>query len=103
MPSHIPRNIPLPLTKTWNTYSPGRCGSYLPQVYPTGLGTTLRHTRSAVFECCTGPPQQADIEGAGTKEGRGRKERSEIEEEEFTVYDRVRCDRLWTKAEGSWC
>jgi hypothetical protein len=103
MPSHIPRNIPLPLTKTWNTYSPGLCGSYLPQVHPTGLGTTLRRTRSAVFECCTGPPQQADIEGAGTKEGRGRKERSEIQEEEFAVYDRVRRDQLSTKVEGSWC
>jgi hypothetical protein len=29
------------------------------------------------------------MEGAGIKRGRGRKERSEIEEEEFTVYDRV--------------
>jgi hypothetical protein len=35
----------------------------------------------------TGLPQQADIEGAGTKKGRGRKERSEIEEEEFAIYD----------------
>jgi hypothetical protein len=72
----------------------------LPQVHPIGLGTTIRRTRSAVFEFCIGPPQQADIEGAGTKEGRGRKERIEIEEEEFAVYDRVRRDRPWTKAEG---
>jgi hypothetical protein len=52
-----------------------------------GLGTTLHHTHSAIFECCTGLPQQADIEGARIKRGRGRKERSEIEEKEFTVYD----------------
>jgi hypothetical protein len=93
MRSHIPRNIPLPLTKTWNTYSPGHCGSYLPQVHPMGLGTTLRHTCSAIFEYCTGLPQQADMEGAGTKRGRGRKERSKIEEE-FAIYDRVCQDRL---------
>jgi hypothetical protein len=53
MRSRIPRNILLPLTKTWNTYSLGRCGSYLPQVHPMGIGTTLCRTRSAVFECCT--------------------------------------------------
>jgi hypothetical protein len=87
MCSHILRNILLLLTKTWNTYSPGYCGSYLLQVYPTGLGTTLCHTHSAIFEYCTGPPQQADIEGAGTKRGRGRKERSKIEEKEFAVYN----------------
>jgi hypothetical protein len=59
-----------------------------------GLGTTLCRIRSTIFECCTGPPQQADMEGAGTKRGRGTKERSEIEEEEFAVYDRVCRDRL---------
>jgi hypothetical protein len=52
-----------------------------------GLGTTLCHTYSAIFECYTGPPQQVDMHGAGTKRGRGRKERSEIEEKEFTIYD----------------
>jgi hypothetical protein len=31
--------------------------------------------------------QQAHMEGAGTEKGRGRKERTEIEEEEFAVYD----------------
>jgi hypothetical protein len=30
-----------------------------------------------------------DLEGAGTKRGRRKKERSEIEEKEFAVYDRV--------------
>jgi hypothetical protein len=29
------------------------------------------------------------MEGARTKRGTGRKERSEIEEEEFAIYDRV--------------
>jgi hypothetical protein len=59
-----------------------------------GLGTTLRRTHSAVCALpYNGPPQQADIEGAGTKKGRGRNERSEIEKEEFAVYDRVRRDR----------
>jgi hypothetical protein len=95
MPSHIPGNIPLPLTKTWNTYSPGRCGSYLPQVHPTGIGTTLRHKRSAVCALpYNGPPQQADREGAVIQErGRRREERSEIKVEEFAVYDRVRHNR----------
>jgi hypothetical protein len=87
MRSHIPRNIPLPLTKTWNTYSPGRCGSYLQQVHPTGLETTLRRTRSAVFECCIGPG------GGWDKERQKEEERNEIKEEEFAVYDRVRRDR----------
>jgi hypothetical protein len=41
-----------------------------------------------------GPPQQADIEGAGIKKDRRREERSEIEEEEFTGYDQVHHDRL---------
>jgi hypothetical protein len=61
-PSRIPRNISLPLTKTWNTYSPGHCGSYLPQVHPTGIVTTLRRTRSAIFECCIGPGRGWDKE-----------------------------------------
>jgi hypothetical protein len=95
MPSHIPGNIPLPSTKTWNTYSPGRCGSYLPQVHPTGIGTTLCRKRSAVCALpCNGPPQQADREGAVIQErGRRREERIEIKVEEFAVYDRVRRDR----------
>jgi hypothetical protein len=76
MPSHIPRNIPLPSTKTWNTYSPGRCGSYLPQVHPTGIGTALRRKRSAICALlCNGPPQQADREGAVIQQrGRRKKE-----------------------------
>jgi hypothetical protein len=50
--------------KTWNTYSPGHCGSYLPQVHPTGIGTTLRRKRSAVYALpYNGPPRQADREG----------------------------------------
>jgi hypothetical protein len=57
MPSHIPGNIPLPSIETWNTYSLGRCGSYLPQVYPMGLGTTLRRMHSAVFEGGVVPPR----------------------------------------------
>jgi hypothetical protein len=32
-------------------------------------------------------PQQADIEGPRMKKGRGREERSEIEVEEFAIYD----------------
>jgi hypothetical protein len=96
MPSRIPRNIPLPLTKTWNTYSPGRCGSYLPQVYPTGLGTTLRRKCFAICALpYNGPPQQADREGAVIQErGRWREERSEIKVEEFAVCDRVCRDQL---------
>jgi hypothetical protein len=43
----------------------------LPQVHPTGIRTTLCHTRSAVFECCIEP-------GEGwTKRGRGRKREME--------------------------
>jgi hypothetical protein len=40
-----------------------------------------------IVPCHTGPPQQADIEGARMKKDRRREERSEIEEEEFTIYD----------------
>jgi hypothetical protein len=89
MRSHILRNIPLLLTRTWNTYSLGHCGSYLPQVHPIGLGTILCHTGSTIVECCTRLPQQADIEGDGIKEDRRREERNEIKKEEFTIYDRV--------------
>jgi hypothetical protein len=35
----------------------------------------------------TGPPQQVDIEGARMKKDRRREKRSEIEKEEFTIYD----------------
>jgi hypothetical protein len=35
----------------------------------------------------TGPPQQADIEGAGMKKDRRREERSKIEKEEFAIYN----------------
>jgi hypothetical protein len=92
MPSHIPRNILLPLTKTWNTYSLGYYGSYLLQVYPMGLGTTLCCKHSAICALpCNGPPQQADREGSVIQErGRWREERSEIKVEEVAVYDRVR-------------
>jgi hypothetical protein len=94
MPSHMPRNIPLPLTKTWNTYIPGRCGSYLPQVQEGLPSTVCVSPYSNVVPCHTGPPQQADIEGAGTKKDRRREERNEIKKEEFTIYDHVRHDRL---------
>jgi hypothetical protein len=46
-----------------------------------GLGTTLCHTRSAIFECCIGPGRGWD------KEGQREEERNEIKEEELTVYD----------------
>jgi hypothetical protein len=92
MPSHIPRNIPLMLTKTWNTYSLGHCGSYLPQVQESLPSAIYILPYSNIVPCHRGPPQQADIEGAGIKKGTGRKERSEIEEEEFTIYDRVYYD-----------
>jgi hypothetical protein len=52
-----------------------------------GLGTTLRHIYSAVFEYRTGPPPQADIEGAGTKTDRRREKRNEIKKKEFAIYD----------------
>jgi hypothetical protein len=53
-----------------------------------GLETTLHHTHSAIFECYTGPPPQADIEGAGMmKKDRRREDRNEIKKEEFTIYD----------------
>jgi hypothetical protein len=35
----------------------------------------------------------SDLEEAGIKRDRRRKEKSEIKEEEFAVYDRVRRDR----------
>jgi hypothetical protein len=34
------------------------------------------------------------LEGTGTKKGRRKKERSEIEEEEFAIYDQVCHDQL---------
>jgi hypothetical protein len=71
MRNHTLGNIPLPLTKTWNTFSPGRCGSYLPQVHPTGIRTTLCHTHSAVFECCIEP-------GRCWEKERQREERKEV-------------------------
>jgi hypothetical protein len=74
-------------TKTWNTYSLGYCGSYLPQVQEELLSTIYISPYSNIVLCYMGPPQQADIEGAGMKKGRGREERSEIKEEEFTIYD----------------
>jgi hypothetical protein len=87
MPSHIPRNILLPLTKTRNTYSLGYCSSYLLQVQeglPSAICISLY---SNVMLCHTGLPQLADIEGAGIKKGRRREERSRIKEEEFTIYN----------------
>jgi hypothetical protein len=87
MPSDIPGNIPLTLTKTWNTYSPGCCGSYLPQVQKGLPSTICISPYSNIVPYHTGPPQQADIEGAGIKKDRRREERCEIEEEEFTIYD----------------
>jgi hypothetical protein len=48
-PSHIPRNIPLPLTKTCNTYSLGYCSFLLDH---KSKGTTLRHMHSIIFELC---------------------------------------------------
>jgi hypothetical protein len=74
MPSRIPGNILLPSTKTWNTYSPGHCGSYLPQVHPTGLGTTLCHTRSAV---CVLPCKRTTIAGRQTRGCDSRKKQKE--------------------------
>jgi hypothetical protein len=76
MCSHIPRNILLPLTKTWNTYSPGCCGSYLPQVHPTGLGTTLCCIGSAIFKCCIGPGRGWDKEGQRKEEMKSRRKSS---------------------------
>jgi hypothetical protein len=62
-------------TKTWNTYSPGHCGSYLPQVQeglPSGI-CILLYSNIVLYH--TGPPQQADIEGARMKKDRGREEK----------------------------
>jgi hypothetical protein len=43
-----------------------------------GIGTTLRHKRSAVCTLpCNGPPQQADREGAVIQE-RGRRRKKEV-------------------------
>jgi hypothetical protein len=87
MPSHIPGNILLTLTKTWNTYSLGPYGSYLPQVQE-GLPSAIYILPYLnIIPCYTGPLQQVDIEGAGMKKGRRREERSKIEEKEFTIYD----------------
>jgi hypothetical protein len=41
----------------------------------------------------TGLPQQADIEGAKMKKDRRREKRSEIEKEEFAIYDHICCDQ----------
>jgi hypothetical protein len=87
MPSHILGNILLTSTKTWNTYSLGHCSSYLLQVQEGLPSTIYISPYSNVVLYHTGPPQQADIEGAGMKKGRRREERSEIKEEEFTIYD----------------
>jgi hypothetical protein len=87
MPSHILRNILLMLTKTWNTYSLGYCGSYLLQVQeglPSAICILLYLN---IVPYHIGPPQQADIEGARMKKDRRSEERSEIEKEEFAVYD----------------
>jgi hypothetical protein len=40
-----------------------------------------------MVSCHTGPPQQANIKGAGMKWDRRREERRNIEEEEFAAYD----------------
>jgi hypothetical protein len=93
MPSSIPRNIPLPLTKTWNTYSLGCYGSYLPQVQEGLPSTICILPYSNIVLCYTGPPQQADIEGARTKKDRRREERNEIENEEFAIYDYIYHDQ----------
>jgi hypothetical protein len=74
---HISRNILLLLTKTWNTYNLGCCGSYWLQVHPTGIRTTLCHTCSAVFE------------RNWNKERHREEERNEMKEEEFAVYGQV--------------
>jgi hypothetical protein len=87
MPSCILRNIPLLLTKTWNTYSPGCCSSYLPQVQEGLPSAVCILPYSNVVPYHTGLPQQADIEGAGTTKDRRSEERNEIEKEEFAIYD----------------
>jgi hypothetical protein len=92
MPSHIPGNILLMLTKTWNTYSLGYCSSYLLQVQEGLPSAICILPYSNIVPYHTGPPQQADIEGAGMKKGRRREERSEIKGEEFAIYDRVYYD-----------
>jgi hypothetical protein len=70
------RNILLLLTKTWNTYSPGRCGSYLPQVHPMGIRTTLCHTYSAIFENCTEKGLEQRMVKGGRKEVRSSRRSS---------------------------
>jgi hypothetical protein len=73
MHHHTPGNIPLPLTKTWNTYSPDCCGSYLPQVHPMGIRTTLCRTCSAIFEYCTEKGLEQRMVKGGKKEVRSRR------------------------------
>jgi hypothetical protein len=80
--------------KTWNMYSLGHCGSYLPQVQRGLPSAVYISPYSNIVPCQTGLPQQADIEGAGTKKDRRREERSEIQEEEFTIYTWVYHDGL---------
>jgi hypothetical protein len=68
MRSHTSRNIPLPLTKTWNTYSPGRRGFLLDHKSiqrEIGLPSAVRVLpySNAV----------SDLEGTKAKRGRRRK------------------------------
>jgi hypothetical protein len=86
MHSHISRNVPLPLTKSWNTYSLGHCGFLLDH---KSKGTTLCHIHSTIYVLpYNGPPRQADRQGAVIQErGRRREERNEVKKEEFAIYD----------------
>jgi hypothetical protein len=62
-------------TKTWNTYSQGYCSSYFPQVQEELLSAVCVSQYSNIVPYHTGPPQQADIEGARMKKDRGREEK----------------------------
>jgi hypothetical protein len=90
MRSHTSGDIPLPLTKTWNTYSLGRCGSYLPQVHPTGIRTTLHRIHSAIFESCIEPGEGWTKRGRGRKREMESRRRSSLYTTESTVIDRSR-------------
>jgi hypothetical protein len=93
-PNRIPRNIPLPLTKTWNTYSPGCCGSYLPQVHPTGIRTTLRRTCSTIFESSTKKGLEQRMVKGGKKEVRSRKRSSPYTTESAEIDRRRRLEEV---------
>jgi hypothetical protein len=62
----------------------------LPQVHPIGIGTTLHHTRSAIFESCIEPGKGWTRRGRGRKREMESRRRSSPYMTKSTVIDRRR-------------